>query len=670
MQDNRILENSAKISLTPNEVMHLTSYYDSAEFRETMIYSGDDLGVTYHDNKIQFKLWAPIAEYVTLLLYKGTFNETPLFAYEMNRNDQGIFEYNLPLLYDGLYYLFELKNGSRFFDTPGPEVKVVGINGEKGYLCNLKTTDPVGFREANCPPLKNPVDAVIYEAHVRDFTIHHDSGAEEKGSFLGFSEEGTSNSDHLSTGLDHLKELGITHVQLLPIYDYNCLDEAAPKGEQYNWGYDPLNYNAVEGSYSSDPLDPTARIKEFKTLVMALHRKGIGVIMDVVYNHTSDQFDANFHKSAPYYYHRTAQGNLTDASGCGNETASERPMMRQFMINSLLHWVREYKIDGFRFDLMGIHDIETMEEIVRVLQKEKNDILLYGEGWSAGNSPLHENKRLVKRNLNLTPSIGGFNDDFRDAIKGHVFYDEAGGFVQGLGFKESIKFGIVGAVYHNDIHYGAINYTDFPWAVHPGQAINYASAHDNLTLYDKLKVSSNDDNNEEKIKQMAKLTSALILTSQGVPFLHAGEEFLRTKFGDANSYRSPDAINAINWKMKSTNYDVFSYHKGLIELRKTYKHFRLGTQQSIAKNLHFYHGENDNDHNIVAYTLTSPDEENPETFFVAFNGNQHEKHLSLGEGSWQILVNHEKSGIIPMGEVSGRVLIPATSTLILMRTNL
>ncbi len=668
MQDYRLLEKSAKKSLTPTEVMHLTSYYDSAEFRETMIYLGDDLGVTYHDHIIQFKLWAPIAEYVTLLLYKGPYNETPLFAYEMNRQDQGVFEYDLPLLYDGLYYLFEIKNGTRFFDTPGPEAKVVGINGEKGYLCNVRSTDPVGFRDINCPELKNPVDAIIYEAHIRDFTIHHDSGALEKGSFLGFSEEGTQNSDHMKTGIDHLKELGITHVQLLPIYDYNCLDEAAPKGEQYNWGYDPLNYNAVEGSYSSDPKIPTARIRELKNLIMSLHRSSIGVIMDVVYNHTSDQFDANFHKSAPYYYHRTAHGNLTDASGCGNETASERPMMRQFMINSLLHWVREYKIDGFRFDLMGVHDIETMEEIAKVLRNEKKDILLYGEGWSGGSSPLPEDKRLVKRNLNLTPSIGGFNDDFRDAIKGHVFYDEAGGFVQGQGFKESIKFGIVGAVYHKDIHYGNINYTDFPWAVHPGQSINYASAHDNLTLYDKLKASTSNKENEEQIKQMAKLTSALVLTSQGVPFLHAGEEFLRTKFGDANSYRSPDSINAINWKMKSTNYDVYAYHKGLIKLRKTYPHFRLGNQEAIQNHLHFYTGENAYDHNLVAYYLDNPDQKASTSFFVAFNGNHEERSLTLDKGNWQILVNDVEAGIIPLGDVSGKVMISPTSALVLMKT--
>ncbi len=669
MQDYRLLERSTKKSLTPTEVMNLTAYYDSVDFNENMIYAGDDLGVTYLDYEIQFKLWAPIAEYVTLLLYKGPYNETPVFAFEMTKKDQGVFEYSLPLLYDGLYYVFELKNGPHFFDTPGPEAKAVGINGEKGYLCNLKTTDPKGFRKVNGPALHNPVDAVIYEAHVRDFTMHHDSGSAEKGSFLGFFEEGTKNNDQLSTGLDHLKELGITHVQLLPIYDYNCLDEAAPKEEQYNWGYDPLNYNAVEGSYSSNPKKPTARIKELKSLILSLHRSGIGVIMDVVYNHTSDQIDSNFHKSAPYYFHRTDHGVLSDASGCGNETATERPMMRKFMINSLLHWVREYKIDGFRFDLMGIHDIKTMEEIATALRKEKKDIILYGEGWSAGDSPLHEDLRLVKRNLNMTPSIGGFNDDFRDAIKGHVFYDEAGGFVQGEGFKESIKFGIVGAVYHKDIHYGDINYTDFPWAVEPSQSINYASAHDNLTLYDKLKVSSSNQEDEGKIKQMAKLSSALVLTSQGVPFLHAGVEFLRTKFGDANSYRSPDSINAINWKLKSSNYDVFTYHKGLIELRKTYKHFRLGTQQAIANHLQFYKGENAHDHNLVAYTLTSPEEERSESFFVAFNGNPNDRVLNLEEGTWQILVNQEKAGITSLGEVSGHMMIPAQSALVLMKIN-
>lgn len=668
MQDYLLLERSAQKSLNANEVMHITSYYDSEEFNNEMIYKGDDLGVTYLNDQIQFKIWAPIAEYVTLLLYKKAHSETPIYTFEMNDYGAGVYEYSLPLLYDGFYYLFEVKNGDHFFNTPGPEVKVVGINGEKGYLCDLATTDPEGFRETEIPKLKNAVDAVIYEVHVRDFTMHHESGAEDKGNFLAFIQKGTKNSDHMATGIDHLKELGVTHVQLLPIYDYNCLDEAAPKEEQYNWGYDPLNYNAVEGSYSSNPKDPALRIKELKTLIMELHKNGIGVIMDVVYNHTSDQFDANFHKSAPYYYHRTEHGLLTNASGCGNETATERFMMKQFMINSLLYWVQEFKIDGFRFDLMGIHDIQTMKEVSAALKAEKEDILLYGEGWSGGYSPLHEDLRLVKRNLNQVPTIGGFNDDFRDAIKGHVFYDEAGGFVQGKGFRESIKFGIVGSVYHDNIDYDYINYTDFPWANNPGQSINYASAHDNLTLYDKIKASVYDKDDEAKIKRMAKLANALVLTSQGVPFLHAGVEFLRTKFGDANSYRSPDSINALNWKLKTKNYDVFSYYKGLIELRKTYKHFRLDTQEAIAKHLHFYKGENAYDHNLVAYTLDSPDDQNPDTFFIAFNGNQVERRLNLGDGTWDILVDANQAGTTSLGQVSGHVDIAPTSTLVLIKT--
>ncbi|MBO1264123.1 type I pullulanase [Proteiniclasticum sp. SCR006] len=623
----------------------LTEFYDSDYFKENLIYDGDDLGLTYGVEGIRLKFWAPVASSVNLLLYQNAQDQEPLFVYPMEKDVKGTYSLSIPALADGLYYLLEVDHQGEKTYTPGPYVTSVSINGEKGCILDLRTTDPEGFRYHDAPKLENPVDAVVYEVHVRDMTIHHDSGVAAKGKYLGFVEEGTKNEKGHATGIDHLKELGVTHVQLLPIFDYNCLDESKDEG-QYNWGYDPLNYNVPEGSYSSDAKNPKARITELKSLIMGLHKNGMGVIMDVVYNHTSDSLLSNFHKSTPLYYHRSTDGNFTDASACGNETASERPMMKKFMIDSLLHWVKEYKIDGFRFDLMGIHDIETMLEIETALRKVKPDIILYGEGWTGGASPLPEEKRLVKRNIGMTPGIGAFNDDFRDGVKGHVFFNERGGFVSGGGLEESVKFGITGAVRHKDHNYRDILYTDFPWAQNPGQSINYVSAHDNLTLYDKL-VDVNKGKSAETIRDMAKLANAMVLTSQGVPFIHAGAEFLRTKFGDHNSYRSPDSINALHWDMKSRNIDVVNYYKGLISLRKTYKAFRMRTQKEIEENILFYTKERKaplklKASNVISYILKDPVEKI--TFLVAFNGSGQDQQITLPRASWDVLVDKFQAG--------------------------
>lgn len=623
----------------------LTEFYDSDYFKENLIYDGDDLGLTYGVEGIRLKFWAPVASSVNLLLYQNAQDKEPLFVYPMEKDVKGTYSLSIPALADGLYYLLEVDHQGEKSYTPGPYVTSVSINGEKGCILDLRTTDPEGFRYHDAPKLENPVDAVVYEVHVRDMTIHHDSGVAAKGKYLGFVEEGTKNEKGHATGIDHLKELGVTHVQLLPIFDYNCLDESKDDG-QYNWGYDPLNYNVPEGSYSSDAKNPKARITELKSLIMGLHKNGMGVIMDVVYNHTSDSLLSNFHKSVPLYYHRSVEGSFTDASACGNETASERPMMKKFMIDSLLHWVKEYKIDGFRFDLMGIHDIETMLEIETALRKVKPDIILYGEGWTGGDSPLAEEKRLVKRNIGMAPGIGAFNDDFRDGVKGHVFFNHRGGFVSGFGLEESVKFGITGAVRHKDLDYGDILYTDFPWAQNPGQSINYVSAHDNLTLYDKL-ADVNKGKSAETIRDMAKLANAMVLTSQGVPFIHAGAEFLRTKFGDHNSYRSPDSINALHWDMKSRNIDVVNYYKGLIALRKTYKAFRMRTQEEIEENILFYRKERKaplklKASNVISYILKDPVEKI--TFLVAFNGSDRDQEITLPRASWDVLVDKFQAG--------------------------
>lgn len=649
----------------------ITEFYDSEHFRENLIYQGDDLGLTYGIEGIRLRFWAPLAQWVNLLLYRNAEDVEPAFIYPMEKDVRGTFFYNIPPLADGLYYLLEVENAGEITYTPGPYATAVGLNGEKGYLLDLRTTDPQGFRETPSPRLPDPVDAVIYEVHVRDMTIHEDSGVKAKGKYLGFVEEGTVNHLGHSTGIDHLKELGVTHVQLLPVFDYNCLDESQDD-VLYNWGYDPLNYNAPEGSYSSDARDPRMRILELKKLIMGLHRNGLGVIMDVVYNHTSDNLESNFHKSVPLYYHRSREGIFTDASACGNETASERPMMRKFIIDSLVHWVKEYQMDGFRFDLMGIHDTETMREIERTLRKIRPDIILYGEGWTGGESPLPESQRLMKRNISEAPGIGAFNDDFRDGIKGHVFYNDEGGFVSGKGFSESVKFGIAGSVHHHDVDYDNIMYTTFPWAKLPSQTINYVSAHDNLTLYDKLK-ACNAGASHEELRDMAKLANAIILTSQGVPFIHAGAEFLRTKHGDHNSYRSPDAINALNWKMKSENLEVVDYYKGLISLRKKYSGFRMRTPEEIRENLTFF-GKDKNaplhleDENMVSYLLKDRTDDQHLSFLVAFNGGPEDRTLTIPHGTWQVLVDRDHAGTEAQRTFEGDTVTLSPRSALILRT--
>lgn len=619
----------------------LADFYDSEYFKENLTYDGKDLFVQYEEDHIHVRLWAPMAHKVNFLLFNKAEETLPFITYKMEPSEKGTYLLNLPLMVSNHYYLFEIHHEDEVTWTPGPYVNAVGVNGEKGYLLDLKTTDPENFRTYNAPYLENPVDAVVYEVHVRDFSIHVDSGITHKGKYLGFAEEGTRNKKGHTTGLSHLKELGVTHVQLLPIFDYNALDELDTTGA-YNWGYDPLNYNAPEGSYATDPTDPETRIRELKTLIMGLHKNGMGVIMDVVYNHTYDGITSNFHKAVPLYYHRSIGSQFTDASGCGNETASEREMMRKFIIDSLVFWVEEYKIDGFRFDLMGIHDIVTMKEVESALRKVKPDILLYGEGWTGGNSPLSEDLRLVKRNISQVPGIGVFNDDIRDGIKGHVFFNDKGGFVSGKGQRESVKFGIVGATNHPQVNYRKILYTDFPWAQNPGQSINYVSAHDNLTLYDKLE-AANKDASRETLKEMAKLANTIILTSQGVPFLHAGVEFLRTKCGDHNSYRSSDSVNALNWSQKSRNIDVVQYYKGLIALRKEYTVFRLRTQEDIEKYLSFYGPE---DRNIISYTLKDPN--GFYTLLLAFNGGDRSFKLRIPTANWDVLLDKDEAGILPL----------------------
>ncbi|MEY2918138.1 MAG: hypothetical protein RIS73_1852 [Bacteroidota bacterium] len=552
-------------------------------------YTGNDLGLTFTPKQSAFKIWAPAASKAQLKLYQQPTGGTPSQTIDLKKGTQGTWAITLQGNYQGSYYTFCIEHEGKWLsEVPDPYAKAVGTNGKRAMLVDLKRTNPTGWEKDKQPTLKNATDAIIYELHIRDASIAASSGITHKGKYAGLTETGTKNPAGQSTGLDHLKELGVTHIHLLPFFDYNSVDESDTIKPQYNWGYDPLNYNAPEGSYASNAADGAVRIKELKQLVQAFHKKELAVVMDVVYNHTGVTDESNFNQLAPgYYYRHTKTGSFSNATACGNETASEKPMMRKFMIESVLYWAKEYHIDGFRFDLMGVHDIETMNQISAALHKLNPNILIYGEGWTAGASPLPDSLRALKQNAAQLNRIAVFSDDIRDGIKGSVFEAADRGFASGKpGMEESIKFGIVAATQHPQINYSKVNYSKKSYAATPANTISYAECHDNNTLWDKLAISAPKASIAQRI-EMHKLALSIVLTSQGISFLHAGTEFLRSKKGIENSYNAGDSINAIDWNLKTSNKGVYNYVQGLIAMRKAHPAFRMATTAQIQKNLKF-----------------------------------------------------------------------------------
>jgi len=605
------------------------------------VYKENDLGLTYTSKSSLFRIWAPTAEKAQIIFYNaGDGGESTGFL-DMNKDLNGIWSTKVIGDIKGKFYVFKVRiNGKWLNEVPDPYAKAVGVNGKRAMVVNLKTTDPVGWQNDKSPVFKSKTDAILYELQVRDASISSNSGIKNKGKYLGLTETGTKNLEGLSTGLDHIKELGVTHVHLLPCFDFYSIDESKPGKAQYNWGYDPLNYNVPDGSFSTNPYDGVTRIKEFKQMVQSFHQNGLRVIMDVVYNHIRLTEDSYFNQLVPgYYYRQTKDGKFSNATACGNETASERYMMRKFMLESVLYWVKEYHIDGFRFDLMGVHDIETMNLISKELHKIKPDILLYGEGWTAGSSPLPDSLRAIKKYAYKLDRIAVFSDDIRDGIKGSVFEHGDKGFASGKpGMEETIKFGIVASCKHPQIDYAKVNYSKEPYAAQPWNTITYCECHDNHVLWDKLAISAKDASEEERI-EMQKLALSIVLTSQGISFLHAGTEFLRTKKGVENSFESPDSINAIDWSLKTKNKETLEYVKALIKMRKEHPAFRMRDANSISKNIRFVkntHGE------IVAYTLNGKAvNDSWENILVVFNGSDKEQTISLPPGSWQRVLSSE-----------------------------
>jgi len=640
--------------------------FDKTDFGNYPVYSGDDLEASYTPEKTSFRIWAPTADKAKVLIYKDGIGGAPLLEKKMKKADDGTWVASFEEDLKGHFYAFRIKHeGDWLNETPGVYAKAVGVNGLRGAIIDMKETDPPGWKDDVKPPFRNFNDIIVYELQVRDLSIHPESGIEHKGKFLGLAEEGTTSPEGEKTGIDHIEELGVTHVHLLPSFDFRSIDETRLDENVYNWGYDPENFNVPEGSFSTDPYDPKARILEFKEMVQAFHKKGIRVVLDVVYNHTGKTDDSNFNLMVPgYYYRQNEDGSFSNASACGNETASERPMMRKYMIESLKYWMDEYHLDGFRFDLMGIHDIETMNQISSELHKIDPTIFIYGEGWTAGGSPLPEDQQAIKKSTYRLNNIAAFSDDIRDGIKGSWHNHESKGFVSGApDLEESVKFGVVASTEHPQVDYAKVNYSDSPWAAEPSQTMNYVSCHDNHTLWDKL-VISNPGASTDELTRMHKLANTIVMTSQGVPFLHAGVDFLRTKQGVENSYNQPDSINQIDWSMKHKNREVFDYYRGLIKLRKDHPAFRMTSTADIQKNLEFI----DTDFaNVVAFKLKNhANGDSWKNIVVIYNASKQNQIVDIPFGKWTIVLN--ENGFKKMGYrvfKHDKISVPAVSAMVL-----
>lgn len=648
------------------------SEYD-ARFLSYPTYDGDDLELVVDNNGTHFKLWSPEASAARVNIYDSGRFGSPTQSLDMTFNpDNGTWSAALPQKLYGKFYTFQiLWDGKWLQETPGVWAKAVGVNGERAAIIDLNTTDPEGWNDDKGPAVKNFTDVIIYEMHHRDLSEHPSSGIANKGKFLALTEHGTTSPEGLATGIDHLKELGITHVHILPSYDFNSVDETNLQLNTYNWGYDPLNYNAPEGSYSTNPSDPAARIREMKQMVKALHDAGIGVIMDVVYNHTATNDDSNFELTAPGYYHRHRNdGSYSDASGCGNETASDRKQMGDYIVNSVKYWADEFHIDGFRFDLMAIHDTETMNRVATELKKINPDIFVYGEGWTAGDSPLAIERRALKENVSAMKDIAVFSDDLRDAVKGHYTDASDRGFATGKpGLEETVKIGIVAATPHPQVDFSKGNNSKFPYASSPEMIVNYVSCHDDLTLTDKLNKSMEGLPEADRLAA-AKLAQTIVFTSQGTPFMFAGEEIWRDKKGVHNSYKSPDSINAIDWSNKARYADQFEYYKGLTALRKAHPAFRMTSAEDIARHLKFDKIDSSKTPNLISYTLSG--NANGDTWKdikVVFNGASYEQTLSIPKGKWMIVAKDGKINPTEgLGDFAGgKITLAPYSALILAR---
>ena len=610
----------------------------------------------------------PDAKSVVLRLYDEGLGGKPVKTVKLQQDKQqpGYWKATVKGDLKGKFYTIDQSgNKKEWVETPGVFATAVGVNGKRGYIYEPSETNPEGWCKDKRPELKSPCDLVIYEMHHRDYSIARNT------TLSPTLQKDAGKTEYPSK---FLANLGVNAIHILPSYDYGSVDETRLSTPQFNWGYDPVNYNVPEGSYSTDPYNPLARIREFKQMVQALHKAGIRVILDVVYNHTYDIEHSNFQRTYPdYYYRKNADGSYSNGSGCGNETASEKPMMRKFMIESVRHWINEYHIDGLRFDLMGVHDIETMNAIRHAVDEIDPSIFIYGEGWSAGSCAYPQEKLGLKAHIRQMPRIAAFSDDLRDALRGPFSDDTKGAFLAGLpGSEESIKAGIAGMISHPQVDFTKVNYSKESWVNEPSQMISYVSCHDDMCLVDRLKASipslktvdgKLSDSQLAELVRLDKLAQTAVMLSQGVPFMLNGEELLRDKKGVHNSFESPDSINQINWGNLARYPQVFDYYKSLLQLRKNHPAFRLGRADLVRRHLEFLPSQDA----LVAFRLKDyAGGDSWNNIIVVLNGSKEQREVTIPEGTYTIVACDGVINEQGLGEITGqKVSVDPQSALII-----
>lgn len=641
----------------------MPNIYSSEEFENEYTYKGTDLGATWSSEKTTFRVWAPTADSVKVNLYKSGTEETDdlIEQLDMQSDVNGTWVAEKDGDLNGVYYTYTVLINGTESEACDPYARTTGVNGKRAMVIDLDSTDPEGWdNDTNPHAGENYTDAVIYELHVRDLSSDESSGIKNTGKFLGLIETGTKTESGISTGLDHIKDLGITHLHLMPSYDYGSVDETKLDSPQFNWGYDPVNYNVPEGSYSTDPYNGEVRVKEMKQMVQGLHENGISVVMDVVYNHVYNASEFCFNKIVPGYFSRIdEEGKYSNGSGCGNDTASEREMVRKYIVESVKYWSDEYHIDGFRFDLVGLIDTQTINEIVEEVHKDNPDVIFYGEGWTLDTSLTKDGYTMATQtNSAQTPDFAYFNDTLRDGLKGSVFENSEVGYVSGAdGLENTITQCFMGAA---------------DWCSSPSQTINYASCHDNLTLMDRIARSTLNAKNDERIR-MNNLSAAIYMTAQGIPFMQAGEEMLRTKLKasgeyDENSYSSPDSVNSLKWDtLNEQEYQkTYNYYKGLIEFRKAHPALRMTNAEDVAANITAVEGL---DKNVTAFEIKGgANGDSADGIFIIFNPNNENTTVTLPDGVWNVCINGEKAGTNVLENITNQtVTVAPISAMVLVK---
>lgn len=612
--------------------------------------------MSIENDGVDFSIWSPMAENAQVNIYTTGCGGKRMATLPMERRNDGRWGVKGAAECEGRFYTFQIKHGGKWLEeTPGIFATAVGVNGQRAAAIDIAKCTPMGWENDKSPRMDDASDVQIYELHFRDFSVHASSGSPAPGKYLALTQK---------EKLEHLRRIGITHVHLQPSYDYASVDESRLEEAQYNWGYDPLNYNVPEGSYSTDATDPSARIMEFRQMVMAMHKAGLRVVMDVVYNHVMDVPSSPFERTAPgYFFRHKADGTLGNASGCNNETASEKEQMRRYMVESVMFWAREYHIDGFRFDLMGIHDIETMNAIRKALDKVDPSIIMYGEGWAAETPLIPQETQAMKANMAKMPGIAAFGDELRDGVRGPWNDDKLGAFLVGVkGNEESIKMGLVGAIKHPQVDYKRVNYSKAPWAAEPTQMISYVSCHDDLNLADRIKITAPQADETEQMR-LGKLAFSIVMSSQGIPFMNNGDELLRDRKGVHNCFKSPDSVNAIDWSLGQKHSDFLDYVARFAQMRHSHKAFHMGNAEKVRRGMKFIATRD----GLIAFALdgASVGDEWKE-IVVVINGSDKQQSVAVKKGRYTVVCADGRIDEAGLSHVSGTKVNVARKSVTIM----